>query len=362
MGVAGWDVGARAVALNGDGATGGFSILSLHPDDCPAVTVEGNGSMLAYGNIQVNSTCTASNGAMRAQGQGDITVAVEGGTCDVVGDIVEGGQGSITCDQPDDTLQMADPLGSLAPPPMPAVAPPPVNLDDPTEIEDTCPGSGHPSKAPTLTDPNTCTINSAGDHWRLFPGLYPGGIRLMAGTFYLDPGIYWIGGGGVTVSGNGAELISTTTGGTTFCANPEDTCGVMFYNSHLPGTGNAGTADDFGLGGAGAVLRIDPLDDEDYGGIVFWQERPPNGDPYPGTQAHPGTLPLADQPQFEINGSSSQVDFRGTIYSPGGHVKVNGNSPPPGATEDAQLIMDQIDRAHLSRQWRYRQSDQSARG
>jgi hypothetical protein len=37
----------------------------------------------------------------------------------------------------------------------------------------------------------------AGKSYRILPGNYPGGISTSKATLYMDPGIYWIGGGGV---------------------------------------------------------------------------------------------------------------------------------------------------------------------
>ena len=43
LGVAGWDVSARAVAVNQNGVGAGFAMLSLDPSGCDALLVSGNG-------------------------------------------------------------------------------------------------------------------------------------------------------------------------------------------------------------------------------------------------------------------------------------------------------------------------------
>ena len=84
--------------------------------------------------------------------------------------------------------------------------------------------------------------------WILYPGLYPGGLKVNAGTTaYLMPGIYWLGGGGIDVDTGGSIVsIGAVTDAkavvsTAPCATATTTAalcgGVMFYNSKLPSLG-----------------------------------------------------------------------------------------------------------------------------
>ena len=253
---------------------------------------------------------------MRVQNNGSLVVDIEGGSCDVVGDI----SGSPVCATPPDTQFMPDPLAGVPEPAMPSVvAPAPVSLDTPAKIVPMeCPNSGKP-QATTIASPATCTFGSSlGGTWRLYPGLYPGGLSFQAGTFYLEPGIYWIGGGGIQTNANGATLISVPTGLTRFCATPQEACGIMVFNSFLPDNSDP-QADgaDVVLNGGSASIKLHPVDHPVYGGIVFFQDRD-----------------LNPQPELHLNGGDSDMEVRGTVYSPKGRVRVEGNA--------AALTLDQI--------------------
>ncbi len=183
MGILNWDVSARAVALDGAGSGGAFAILQTDQPkaDCPALDVTGQGSILAKGNIQVNSSCTSPKPAMQITNNGSLVVAIQGGSCDVVGDI----DGSPVCLTPTDTQVMPDPIlqAGVPQPSIPGVvAPAPKSLDSPTKtVPDSCPNSGH-AQAATIASPNVCTFGSSlGGKWRLYPGLYPGGLSFQAG-------------------------------------------------------------------------------------------------------------------------------------------------------------------------------------
>ena len=174
--------------------------------------------------------------------------------------------------------------------------------------------------------PLTCQFTSAyaGTTWRLYPGYYPGGLHLQGGTFYFEPGIYWIGGGGVRVNGNWTTSISVATGGTTLDR------GIMFYNTENPEYGDecaAGTATapavmcigQIFLNGAQASVDFYPLSGSIYAGLIVFQDR------------------MLDIPgdDLVLNGSTSVLQVRGTIYLPTGDVRVNGSG---GTTTTDQII------------------------
>jgi hypothetical protein len=308
VGVASWPVATRAVATNGDAIDGLFSILALDPAECDAMIVSGSGNLVAYGHIQVNSTCN--NGAMRRQGGGSITVDVDGGSCNVVGDIKDGGgQGGFFCVQNEGAPEIPDPLAGLPVPSVPALPQPMVRIGTGgPSLPSGCPGSLAPA---TLASPHLCQLTSsyAGTTWRIYPGLYPGGLKLQGGTFYFEPGIYYIAGGGLDFTGTGTTTISVDAGSTTVGG------GVMFYNTKLDNS----AVGPISLNGSSATIRLMPLDlGLQYDGLIIWQDRTIdiNGD------------------DVTINGGSSEMQVRGTIYVPAGDVKVNGGS--------GTLIMDQI--------------------
>ena len=307
VGVASWPVAARAVATNGDAIDGLFSILSLHPTLCDAMLVSGSGNLVAYGHIQVNSVCNS--GALRRQGGGNIVVDVDGGACNVVGDIKDGGgQGQFDCVQNEGAPEIPDPLAGLPVPAVPALPNAMVKISGTPSTPTGCPGAATPA---TLAQPLLCQFTSsyAGTTWRIYPGLYPGGLKLQGGTFYFEPGIYYIGGGGLDMTGTGTTALSVDAGGTTFGG------GIMFYNTRLANS----AVGPVSLNGSSANIKLMPLDlGLQYDGLIIWQDRTINinGD------------------DATINGGSSEMQVRGTIYVPYGDVKVNGGS--------GTLIMDQI--------------------
>ena len=195
-----WGVGARAVAAIFDDVGGPFAILSLDPEGCEAILVSGNGTIDSQGNIQVNSTCATS--AFKRQGGGTIEVAADN-SCNVVGGIQDGGgKGYFDCAMTEGAPEVPDPLRELPAPPMPGLPASVVRISGTKTIPSGCPGSASPA---TVASPATCQFPSsyAGTAWRLYPGLYPGGIKLQAGTFYLEPGVYYLAGGGLDITGNG---------------------------------------------------------------------------------------------------------------------------------------------------------------
>jgi hypothetical protein len=312
MSIASWPVSARAVATDFDAAGGSFSVLALEPLLCDAMLLSGNGSITAFGNIQVNSEC--SNGAMRRQGNGDITVDVDSGACNVVGDIQDGGgQGVIDCVQNEGAPYVEDPLADLPDAALPALPTNAVQVSGSLPVPAGCPGATNEA---TYASPAVCQFpsNYAGTTWRLYPGLYPGGLKLQGGTFYLEPGIYYLGGGGLDITGTGTQTISVDPNGT---GAGGAAGGVMFYNTEIPGA----PAGPIILNGASAAIDVLPLDDpsSSFAGLVIYQDRAINIDP---------------GDDVTINGSASDMDVRGTIYVPAGEVKVNGSS--------GTLTLDQV--------------------
>jgi hypothetical protein len=306
-GITSFAVAARAVSTNGDLTDGLFSILALDPAVCDALLVSGNGDVLVYGHIQVNSVCN--KGALRRQGNGSVAVDVNGGSCNVVGDISDGGgNGVLNCIWNEGAPEVPDPLGHLPDPAVPAYPRPMLQEQGSREIPTGCPGSATPS---TLAQPRQCQFTSsyAGTTWRVYPGLYPGGLKLQGGTFYFEPGVYYIAGGGLDITGVGTTTFSVDAGGTT----PGG--GIMFYSTGIPTSAVA----PISLNGSSAKIQLMPLDiGLQYDGLIIWQDRTTdiNGD------------------DVTVNGGSSDMAVRGTIYIPGGDVKVNGGA--------GTLTLDQI--------------------
>jgi hypothetical protein len=329
VGRANWPIGAFAVATNSQNLTFPFSMLALDPTECKAIHVSGGGVVEAHANIQSNSNgsdCAPADpvGFSRTGGS-TINVLAPSATCRVVGELQDQGSGSMTCTVAENSFALPDPLRNLPAPAKPALAPAMQFVGPgtaPAELPRHCPGHSGP-QPPNESNPSTCELAPTGSYdglaWILYPGLYPGGLKIDADTTaYLMPGIYWIGGGGIDVDTGGS--IVTIAVETDAHDDPEFATwggGVMIYNSTLP----AEAGGPFVLNSRAATMRLLPLNvstgdpDAIYNSIVIFQDR---------TVSTPVTL----------NGSSSSTEVMGIIYVPGGQVKLNGN----GGT----LITDQI--------------------
>lgn len=325
MGVLGWPVGARAVATNQDDIAAPYAILALEEHQCSALYVGGGGQILVNGNLQVNSDCDdPGRGALERKAGAILPLNVEAdpALCSVVGTIKSAGSGSLTCTQEEFARPVDDPLADLPAPPLPDAPAPAMYLVSGTaglKPPDGCPGSDNPA---TVDAPTLCKFVPSADYqtavWRMYPGLYPGGIDLQVGTFYLEPGIYWIGGGGFQAGGNGVTLMSVATGK----PGPTAGGGILLYNSGLP----ASPIGKIVLNGADATISLLPLQDGSiWKGLVVFMDRTDIG----GDSVDDVT----------INGGSSELDVRGTIYVPDGQIQVNGSG---GTIVIDQIIADQF--------------------
>ena len=340
IGKANWPIGALAVATNGQNLTFPFSMLALNKTACKAIAVSGGGDVESQESIQSNSNgadCApgAPYGFSRTGGS-TINVVAPTATCRVVGMLQDAGSsGTMTCTKSENSFALPDPLRNLPHPAKPALAPPMVyagtSSPAPTPYPN-CPGG---TPAPNEASPALCKIPATGGNsnepWILYPGLYPGGLKVdKQRTVYLMPGIYWIGGGGVDIGGDGSivtigtETDATPDVTTNTCATAttlDDLCGgVMLFNSKLP----AATGGPFILNTSGAKMKLASLDlptsdpDAIYNHVTIFQDR---------TITDPVT----------INGSASSSGgtmVEGIVYVPGAQIKLLGN----GGT----LILDQV--------------------
>ena len=330
IGRASWPVGASAVATNAQNLTFPFSMLALNPTACKSIAVSGGGVVEAYANIQSNSNgsgCApgAPVGFSRTGGS-TIDVLAPDATCRAVGQIQDQGSGSMTCTKAQGSFALPDPLRSLPGPTKPALAPAMQYAgtgSPPSQPPKDCPGRTG-ANAPSETSPQTCVLGTpAGTYgnlpWILYPGLYPGGLQVNQGTTaYLMPGIYWLGGGGLKVSGGGSIFtIATETDAKPLVSAATWGGGVMIYNTKLPAM--AGAVID--LNGSGATMKLKPFEvpatdpNAIYNDMTIFQDR---------------TVTTS----VTLNGSASSTIVDGIIYVPGGQVKLNGN----GGT----LIVDQV--------------------
>ena len=147
----------------------------------------------------------------------------------------------------------------------------------------------------------------------LYPGLYNGGISISGGaavTFHANadgtPGIYFLQGGGLTVSGPSSAKVSAS-----------ETAGVMIYNDWQ------GSGDTINVSGSSS-LTLSPPASGVYKGITLFQKR--------GTLSSPA-------PTLSITGSGA-MNLAGTIYA--AHAKVSMTGPSSANVMGGQIIADTL--------------------
>lgn len=335
LGRAVWPVGAYAVATNQQNLTFPFSMLALDPTACKAIQVTGGGEVNAAGSVQSNSTgegCgDGSNISFSRTGLSTINIG-EDIYCRAVGVIQDEGRGEMDCTPAPNSFGLPDPLIGLPPPASAKVLAPPMDWvgpgTAPTGPPKYCPGRTGADAPRETGGPQPCDLGSsgyAGTAWILHPGWYPHGLAVTAdSTAYLLPGIYWIGGNGITVKTGGwlmsidepdqAQVDPTLVAwepARAAMTPPSGLGGVMIYNSDEPASGGGITQDS-----NESVIKLMPLrglpgtdPSHIYNNIAIFQDRSLNA---PGDD-------------LTLNGSSSNTVVGGLVYIPAGDVKLNGN-------------------------------------
>jgi len=328
LGVTNQNTGAMGVATNKSDIALPYSLLALDPTDCGASFISGSPgtAVTTNGTVHVDSSCTdtALGGALQLSGNGVLTSP----ECDVVGAIAASREVNNRCTTaPVGVLVSGDPLRDLPPPPKPGLPRAVQPLDaSPGTIPAGCPGGG--LGAASETNPKVCAFSGPGQKnkkFRIFAGYYPGGIETTLATVYMDPGIYWIGGGGISIKSTGGPnvdglLISKAVGDNTG-TNP--TGGVLIYNTvdPVPTTGCTGMGCYGPItlnGGAGATLALRPIQSGLYKNMVMFIDR---------------TASFGGVDDIVLNGAGSALDISGTIYAASGTVKFNGSSTDVNAAQ-----------------------------
>jgi hypothetical protein len=171
--------------------------------------------------------------------------------------------------------------------------------------------------------------------------VYWGGIKLSETgshhlTVYMEPGIYYMAGGGFTVSGP-IDLYSVDSGGTTYPATNAGDSGVMIFNSDDPqykaaciaGTAPAAACisaiQSSGTDGAPNGIKLRGYDGPIYTSLVVFQDRD-----------------ASSQPEMALEGQTT-MQVEGTIYLPKARFKFTGTtSGTPTYVLNAQVIADTI--------------------
>jgi hypothetical protein len=198
----------------------------------------------------------------------------------------------------------------------------------------------------TAANPAGCTFSGGGGGgpggagtyhiFRIHPGTYFGGLKFN-GTVrvYMAPGTYWLAGGGFSIGGKGAQIISvdgsssTTPGRGVFIYDTED---AVYHDQCVAGTAPAGAC-------IGDIKANGGSDD-----LCTYPPDPSLGAPYtpnpPALKCAWLHLEPTDSPiknllifvdrsltaNITFNGSTGKIDLSGTIYDPNGDVSINGSA------------------------------------
>jgi Putative Flp pilus-assembly TadE/G-like len=319
LGVGQMRTGSSGVATNDSDIALPYSLLALDPTDCGANFINGSPGTIVTtdGTVHIDSSCPGS--ALLLSGNGVLNAP----ECDVVGGIQRsGGAGNNCAAAPAGILASGDPLKNLAPPAEPtsprAVQP----LDSPAgPIPAGCPGGTTPATDAAPLSCDFSTGQTKNKHYRIFPGAYPGGISVSNAVVLMDPGLYWIGGGGVSVKSTGGVdgvLVSKATGDNSYTATPSG--GVLIYNTQDPNplgcngvttTGcYAGITMNGGPGATGETLSLLPIQSGLYENMVIFVDR---------------TYGFGGVDDIVLNGGNANLNISGTMYAPTGVVKLNGS-------------------------------------
>jgi hypothetical protein len=259
-------IGARAVA-RGKRTSIKQAILVLDPTGSSAFNAGGNGTVSITGSpVQVNSTS--------ATGMIDNGGGSSGGLNSTVGYNLGGIPGWSTTGG----AVITGPINSNSPP----IPDPLASLPAP----DTSTLTVQSNKKMQISSANTQTLN---------PGIYIGGISVTGkGSVVLNPGIYYMQGGGFSVTGTSTANITGT--------------GVMIYNNP------ASNSDKISLEGSG-VINLSPPTTGPYQGVLLFQNRT-------------STTPM------EVNGGGGS-SMSGVFYAAAANLTVSGNG---GASVGSQYI------------------------
>jgi hypothetical protein len=349
LGLTSFRIAATAVAANIDSYALPYSFIALG-DVCKAFNITGNGTFSAEGDIYAVSSCTAPGAIYSGGNRSYFNVD---GDCGTAGTIDYGPSANPpTCGtfSPNSPNVVSDPLAGLGAPAIGTAAVPdpptsPVLIGGGTLAAPAfshCPGQ---SSAATQAAPFACGINpgagaSGGNPIvRIYPGVYYGGIKLSETsghhlTVYMEPGIYYMAGGGFTVSGP-IDLYTVDSGGTTYPATNAGDSGAMIFNSDDP-LYRAGCIDGTYTGAGcisaiqtsgteGGAIKLRGYDGPIYTSLIVFQDRD-----------------ASSQPEMGLEGQTT-MQVEGTIYLPEARFKFTGTtSGTPTYVLNAQVIADTI--------------------
>lgn len=314
-------VTSSAVAAFDDGNSNSSSLIALDPGGCsgnPAGFITGGGTVdivpavagTAGGYVHINSSCgtttgddicSNSSGALKIDGGSTLTAP----KTYVVGACSLNGTGATLNSILDEgSVIIGDPLADLPPP----------SFGPPGAL------CGDPALDPTPIDQTTeaaaqgCDFKKKDTTYHLSSGVYYGGWKVTGQnvTLHLNPGIYIIAGGGISIGATGT--ITSVSG----ASGPAP---VMIFGTDDPmyaaacraGTGGGNQCQDSLNFTANSDLLLHGLTTGPYKGILMWQDGNGSG--------------VTAGPKLDINLSGqTSLSLSGTIYNPRGVVNVSGGS------------------------------------
>lgn len=337
------EVETAAVAANTAGDSNSSSLVALQPE-CQggsAGDVEGGGEIRIFpvtpgavgGYVHVNSPCGSSTDDVCENGVGSAALSISGqltapyvyvtGSCTFNGSGPNGLQcqpSTVTDCLDEDAVPLGDPLFGLPEP----------HLDDfPNGIcPDGTPSTATSTAACDLTRGPACPPdpdNPAVDICTLTPGVYYGGWSVGSRVrLFLEPGLYILAGGGISLSGTQAtiEAVSSPTVGdariTIFstdgpgCPSIGAQCqGAITFTAQQAFKAKAMNAATCGL----VTPQACP-----WRGILLWQD---------GTASNPDFT-------VKLGGQASTV-LAGTIYAPLAEVQIAGGTSTTGCSGGPNL-------------------------
>lgn len=336
-----------AVAARQRGNTNSHSLISLKPDGCGTALLHGNSTITLFpapgytgdgGYVQVNSNCGA-NTSDNACSNGQGALEFNGGPVLTAPKVnVHGGcNGPSGAPVPTTALdeaavQMGDPLAGIRFPAWDTSVPGArcgATGSQTTAVGAQGCGQGIPwAKSP---DANCPGMPGGNDCIELNPGIYYGGWLINKKfTVNLNPGIYVIAGGGITIGAQGTldSLADGSTAAPVLLYNTDN----PNYRASCPSGPNAGTRCQQNLDlTASASLKLAGLRAADpcppvtitggcpFGGMVIWFDG--NGSRPAGNVGNPNCTTYAC---IDVEGGTT-LSISGTIYAPTTHVDITGN-------------------------------------
>jgi hypothetical protein len=326
-------VTSSAVAAFSTGDSNSNSLIALDRNGCDpnsTGTVSGTGTVVKIqptidpstglpfpgGYVHVNSTCgnpaNINSPGSCGSGEGSSALGINGNGSDlqaprvyVTGTCAKSNNNSFNSPLVEGAVQIGDPLIDLPPP----------------QLADQNPASCGPGlPVLTATGSNSKGCNFPTGTTTLDPGVYYGGWTISNNTtLQLRPGIYYIAGGGITLSGANGNL-------DVISGDPND-ARIMIFNTDNRQASCAGLTSFQSQGplsfSANSTFRAKALDSGPYKGILLWQD---------GKGCQPDALVTL--------GGNGNVVIAGTIYAPKALVKINGGATGTGSAS-IQIISNQ---------------------